>query len=161
MTNFNMPDNFDFQNAIMSPPQLMKNNPNHRFQNNKLKKGVADSLITSPLIADLNENDFAFDHEAQSHLNKNKEALANRIKANNPKNNNNHSRPSFPGMTGKPAIINPFPLIYNEASMLNDYPNDSTQNKFGIGIADKSHYSDSLSNSQSSGSFLIFVFFSD
>jgi hypothetical protein len=123
----------------------------------------------SPLVADLNENDFAFDPEAQSHLNKNEEALVNRIKA-NPKNGkgedkdthknknknkekNNLSRPLFPGMTEQSAILNPFSLIYNEASILNDYPNDSTRN------TDKSLFSDSLSNRQSSGSFDVSFFF--
>jgi hypothetical protein len=45
----------------------------------------------SPLVADLNENDFAFDPEAQSHLNKSEEALANRIKANSPKINSTNT----------------------------------------------------------------------
>jgi hypothetical protein len=45
----------------------------------------------SPLVADLNENDFAFDPEAQSHLNKSEEALANRIKANSPMTNSTNT----------------------------------------------------------------------
>jgi hypothetical protein len=132
-----MPENFDF--GMMSPPQAMKNS-------RKTKKDFA-----SPLIADLHENDLAFDSEAQTHLNKNKEALANRI--NKSKNN---SRPSFP-----PTSANNFPSMFNnknfpETSLLSDYHVDSTSSsQLKFGIAEKPHFlSDSLPTSQSSGNNL-------
>jgi hypothetical protein len=131
ISNFNTPRKFDI--GMVPPPQAMKNS-------RKTKKDFA-----SPLIADLHENDLAFDSEAQTHLNKNKEALANRI--NKSKNNS----PIFP-----PTSANTFPSMFNnknfpETSLLSDSHTDSTSSsQLKFGIAEKPHApSDSFPNSRS------------
>ena len=67
-----VPDGFDLQHA-MSPP--LNNKQKGRGKRNSA--GNANGL-GSPLFPDLHDGDGLFDSEAQSHLNKNRQALANR-----------------------------------------------------------------------------------
>ena len=66
-----IPEGFDFQHA-MSPPMSSK-------QRQRGKRDSAHAnVMASPLFNDLHEGESLFDSEAQSHLTKNRQALANR-----------------------------------------------------------------------------------
>lgn len=86
----NIAEGFELQHA-MSPPVS-------RIKNRSKRDSAGNNALSSPLFPDLTDTDGLFDTEAQNHLNKNKEALANRIKATE---GTNHSKPHFPQSSRK------------------------------------------------------------
>eukprot|EP00599_Poterioochromonas_sp_BG-1_P009682 CAMPEP_0173137788 /NCGR_PEP_ID=MMETSP1105-20130129/3300_1 /TAXON_ID=2985 /ORGANISM="Ochromonas sp., Strain BG-1" /LENGTH=677 /DNA_ID=CAMNT_0014050253 /DNA_START=325 /DNA_END=2358 /DNA_ORIENTATION=+ len=142
-------EGFELQHA-MSPPA-------HKQRNNRGKRDSAHiNVLASPLFPDLSEADGIFDTEAQTQLMKNKEALANRIKA----TETNHSKPHFPhskknghGLSDNNKITLGDMQALSKSSLLGEVMNpSSTASVYKYGIAEKSLFSgiESLSSSQQS-----------